>query len=106
MLGGTDLLHILEDEVQLPSSAEGLFQLDDVLLLEGAEHLELPQRRFFDLLIFCATEGAGYDGSEAAKTKIKLLTTDKKRVMARTPRFLTFAVLEFLDGHNFIGLLQ
>lgn len=36
------LLHILKDEIELPSSAEGLFQLDDILLLEGAEHLKLP----------------------------------------------------------------
>lgn len=46
------LLHILKDEIQLPSSPERLLQLDDVLLLEGPQHLELPQRRFFDLLIF------------------------------------------------------
>lgn len=47
------LLHILKDQVELSSPAEGLFQLNNVLLLEGAEHLKLPQRRFFDLLIFC-----------------------------------------------------
>lgn len=36
------LLHILKDEIELPSSAEGLFQLNYILLLEGAEHLKLP----------------------------------------------------------------
>lgn len=48
----THLLHIFENEVQLPSSAEGFFQLNDILLLEGAEHFELSQSRFFDLFIF------------------------------------------------------
>lgn len=47
------LLHILKDQVELPPPAEGLLQLHDVLLLERAKHLELPQRRFFDLFIFC-----------------------------------------------------
>lgn len=36
------LLHILEDKIQLSSSAERLLQLHNILLLEGAEHLELP----------------------------------------------------------------
>lgn len=36
------LLHILKDKVQLSSSAEGLFQLNNILLFEGAEHLKLP----------------------------------------------------------------
>lgn len=49
----TYLLHIFENKVQLPSSAEGFFQLNNILLLEGAEHFELPQGRFFDLFIFC-----------------------------------------------------
>lgn len=36
------LLDILKDQIQLPPPAEGLFQLNNVLLLEGAEHLKLP----------------------------------------------------------------
>lgn len=47
------LFHILKDEVELPSPAEGLLQLHNILLLEGAEHLELPQCCFLNLLIFC-----------------------------------------------------
>lgn len=51
------LFHILKDEVELPSSAEGLLQLHNILLLEGAEHLELPQCRFLNFLIFCMEVG-------------------------------------------------
>lgn len=47
------LLHILKDKIQLSSPAEGLFQLNNVLLLEGAEHFKLPECCFFNLLIFC-----------------------------------------------------
>ena len=47
----TYLLHILEDEVELPPAAERLLQLHDVLLLQCAEHLQLPQRGLLDLLI-------------------------------------------------------
>lgn len=51
------LFHILKDEVELPSSAEGLLQLHNILLLEGAEHLELPQCCFLNFLIFCMEVG-------------------------------------------------
>lgn len=62
-INDADPLHIFKDQVEFAPPAKSLLQLHDVVLLQGPKHLQLPQRRLFDLLILCGNEG---DSDDAA----------------------------------------
>lgn len=51
-----DPFHIFKHKVEFPPPAKGLLQLNNVVLLQGPEHLQLPKSRLFDLLIFCGRD--------------------------------------------------
>ncbi len=53
--GRTYPLDVLEDEVEFSLALERLAQLDDVLLLERAQHAQLAHRRLLHVVVLCNT---------------------------------------------------